>query len=293
MQRWEGKSLGNKLGYRIFFFICKNIGVYPSYFVLVFVALYYVLFSRSSTKVIYRYFRVHHKYNKLKSLINSYRNYYVFGQTLIDKVIVMAGIQNKFTYFLDGESNLRGIVKQGKGGLLISAHLGNWEMASEWFDDITSAINIVMLDAEHQQIKDYINSITKKRTYNIIPIKSDMSHIYDIAAAFQRNELVCMHADRFLPGNKTMRKTFLSGQAQFPLGPFIIAATFRVPVSFVFAFKESLSHYHFFGSAPVTFDRDVDRDQVVESLLNTFISSLEKMVKKYPTQWFNYYDFWE
>lgn len=293
MQRWEGKSLGNKLGYRIFFFICKNIGVYPAYFILFFVAFYYLLFSRSSTREIYRYFRVHHKYSKLKSLINSYRNYHVFGQTLIDKVIVMAGVQNKFTCFLDGENNLHDIVRQGKGGLLISAHVGNWEMAGEWFDRITPAINIVMLDAEHQQIRDYINSITGKRNYNIIPIKGDMSHIYEIAAAFQRNELVCMHADRFLPGNKTIPRHFLSGKAQFPLGPFIIAATFRVPVAFVFAFKESPSHYHFFGSIPLTFDRNIPRNQVIESLLDTFISNLERMVKKYPTQWFNYYDFWE
>ena len=44
-----------------------------------------------------------------------YTNYYRFGQTLIDKVVVMAGIRNKFTYHFDGEENLHKIVALKKG----------------------------------------------------------------------------------------------------------------------------------------------------------------------------------
>ena len=36
----------------------------------------------------------------LKSVLSIYRNYYIFGQTLLDKIVVMAGIDNKFTYDL-------------------------------------------------------------------------------------------------------------------------------------------------------------------------------------------------
>ena len=73
---------------------------------------------------IYRYFRDLHKYGVLTSILKIYRNYYVFGQTLLDKIIVMAGIENKFTYDFDGEENLREIVRGGKGGILLSAHVG-------------------------------------------------------------------------------------------------------------------------------------------------------------------------
>ena len=58
-----------------------------------------------------------------------------------------------------------------------------------------------------------------------------------------------MHADRFLEGNKTLTANFLGEQARFPMGPFLLASKFKVPVSFVFAVKESNLHYHFFASA--------------------------------------------
>jgi len=98
MPRWQGKSKGTPLGYRIFVFIIKTLGVSPAYFVLRFVAFYYFLFSWSSTRPIYAYFRRRHGYGVLKSIFKVYRNYYIFGQTLLDKVVVMAGIGNRFTY---------------------------------------------------------------------------------------------------------------------------------------------------------------------------------------------------
>ena len=120
MPQWQGKSKGTPLGYRIFVFIIKVFGVNIAYFVLRFVAFYYFLFSWNSTRHIYRYFRERHKYGVLTSIVKIYRNYYVFGQTLLDKVVVMAGIENKFTYDFDGEENLREIVRGGKGGILLS-----------------------------------------------------------------------------------------------------------------------------------------------------------------------------
>src|SRR5688572_26424235 len=114
MPKWQGKSKGTPLGYRIFVFIIKALGVNVAYLVLRFVAFYYFLFSWSSTGHIYSYFRKRHNYGFLKSVAKIYRNYYVFGQTLLDKVIVMAGIDNKFTYHFDGEENLRDIVNGGK-----------------------------------------------------------------------------------------------------------------------------------------------------------------------------------
>src|SRR5690348_8340659 len=129
MPRWQGKSKGTPLGYRIFVFVIRTFGLTPAYVLLRFVAFYYLLFSWSSTTHIYRYFRHFHRYGRIRSVLSSYRNYYIFGQTLLDKVVVMAGINNKFTYDFDGEDNLRQIVKGGRGGILLSAHVGNWEAA--------------------------------------------------------------------------------------------------------------------------------------------------------------------
>jgi predicted LPLAT superfamily acyltransferase len=291
MPSWEGKSKGNKLGYSIFIGILRYGGVLPAYLLLKFVAAYYFLFSYSSSRPIFQYFHTKVGYGWWRSLRSLYRNYYVFGQVLIDKVVVMSGIPNKFTFEFEGEEYLREITTSGRGGIMLSAHLGNWEVAGHLFTRLKTRINIVMFDGEHERIKRYLSSVTGERNVNIIVIKDDLSHIYAINDALSNQELVCMHADRFLEGNKTVQVPFLGHDARFPVGPFLLAATFRVPVSMVFAFKETSTHYHLYATPPKEYPGH--RRQGVELAVQDFVQELEKMIKQYPEQWFNYYDFWE
>lgn len=293
MPQWQGKSKGSPLGYKIFVFVCRTFGVMPAYFLLRFVALYYFLFSWTSSGFIYRYFRFHHHQSWLRATLNVYQNYYVFGQTILDKIIVMAGIGNKFTFHFDGIENLQEIVKRGKGGILLSAHVGNWEAGGHLLQHLNTCINVVMFDGELQRIKSYLDEVTGGRKFNVIVIKEDMSHVYAIGEALRNNELICLHADRYMEGNKTRTVDFLGGKAKFPEGPFALAAAFKVPVSIVFAFKETSTHYHFYGSSLIQQEDGEQKGKFAERLIHTFVQDVEQKVKQFPEQWFNYYKFWD
>ena len=292
MTSWQGKSKGTPLGYRIFVWVLKTFGVLPAYFLLRFVVLYYFFFSYKASRQIYSLYRRKLGYSRATSLNKLYKNYYLLGQGIIDKVVLMSGIKNNFSFDFDGEENLLNIAAMQKGGILLSAHLGNWDVAGHLFTRLHTRINIVMYDGEHEKIKEYLEGVTGKRNVNIIVIKNDLSHIYAISDAFAKNELVCMHADRFIEGNKTLTTRFLGEEARFPMGPFLLASKFKVPVSFVFAVKESKLHYHLFAS-PVIDYTGISKDALMQQMLNDFAAEMEYKTKKYPEQWFNYYDFWE
>lgn len=291
MAEWEGKSRGNKTGYGIFIAVLKKLGVFPAYILLLFVAAYYFLFSWVSSRHIWYYFRQRLGFSVPRSVISLYKNYYWFGQALIDRIVMMAGIRNRFTFNFDGEQYLHDMVAAGKGGLLLSAHIGNWEIAGHLLKRLNTRINIVMFDGEHQQLKQYLENTTGQRNANIIVIKDNISHIYEIMEALNNNELVCMHSDRFLPGNKTLQTDFLGKPACFPQGPFALATRLNVPVTFVFALKESLFHYHFFATRGIVYRNEPSITS--EKVLEAFVRSMTEKVKSYPAQWYNYYDFWK
>lgn len=289
-QSWQGKSKGNTLGYRIFIAILRFAGLKPAYFLLRFVSFYYFLFSRSSTRFIYYYFHKRLRYSKWRSLAGVYRNYYVFGQTLIDKIAVMAGLKVPFTYEFENEFYQEEIIKGGKGGILVSAHMGNYELAGYYFNRVSVRVNIVMVDKEHEQIKQYLESVMHEKNLNIITIKDDLSHVYEISNALNNNELIAIHADRYMEGNKTITGTLLGEEARFPIGPFVLATTFKVPVSYVFCFKETDTHYHMSTSPPKVYDGN--KKIAIPEALQDYIGHLEAKIRRYPEQWFNYYDFW-
>jgi predicted LPLAT superfamily acyltransferase len=292
MSAWHGKSKGTPLGYRIFVWVLKTFGVLPAYLLLRFVVLYYFFFSYKASRQIYRLYRRKLGYSRFSSIIKLYKNYFLLGQGIIDKVVLMSGIKNKFSFEFDGEENLRKIAALKKGGILLSAHIGNWDVAGHLFKRLDSRINIVLYDGEHEQIKEYLEGVTGKRNMSIIVIKNDLSHIYKISEALSNNELVCMHADRFLEGNKTLTASFLGEPARFPMGPFLLASKFKVPVSYVFAVKESNLHYHLFASQIKDYAA-VAKNDIMPQMLTEYVNEIEKKVKQYPEQWFNYYDFWE
>lgn len=288
---WTGKSKGNKTGYGIFIKVLHSLGVMPAYILLVFVAGYYFLFSWKSGRVIWYYLRQRLKFPLFKSVLTLYSNYYRFGQALVDRIVMMAGIRNKFSFNFDDEVYFKEMIAQGKGGLLLSGHLGNWEIAGHLLKKrFTTPINIVMYDNENEQLKQYLEKQTGQRNAKIIVIKNNLSHIYEIMEALENNEFVCMHADRFLPGNKTLNGEFLGKEASFPAGPYTIASKLNVPVSFVFAMKQTNYHYHFYASRGIVYRNQPNLQPT--DVLKDFIAEMEIKVRQYPEQWYNYYSFW-
>lgn len=294
MAQWTGQSKGSLLGYKIFFFVLKSFGITTAYFVLRFVAAYFFLFSFDSTRAIYKFLRYRIGFGIIRSVFGVYQNYYVFGKSLLDRFAVMAGLTNKFTYTFEGEEHLQKMVALGRGGILVSAHIGNWEVAGHLLSRIKSKVNIVMLDSEHQKIKKYFDSVKGSTALNIIPIKTDISHIYAISEALERKELICIHGDRFMKGNKTTEVDFMGAKAAFPIGPMSLCYTLKVPFTYVFAMKESDTHYHFFATDLYEFNLASDKKshEQIKTEVQTYASNMEKMVRKYPFQWFNFYDFW-
>ena len=290
MPSWQGKSRGNKTGYRIFVWVLKNAGIPSAYLLLRFVAFYFLLFSWKALGSQYNFFKKRLNYSPFRTLISIYKNYYWFGQTMIDKIVLMSGIHHPFRFEFEGEEYLREMVNHNKGGLLLSAHIGNWEIAGHLLQRLGTDMHIVMYDGEQQQIKDYLGSVIQKHSARIILIKNDLSHIYAIQEALSKNEFVCMHADRFLEGNKTITGSLLGGNARFPAGPFLLARTFQVPVSIVFAMKDGPQDYHFYASPSRTYSGSTDSS--ANELLRDYSSQIEKTILKYPLQWYNYFDFW-
>jgi predicted LPLAT superfamily acyltransferase len=290
---WEGKTRGGVLGYKIFVWTLKHLGLRFAYFLLSFVVIYFVAASGKAFPAIFNFYHKILKYNRLKAFFSIYLNYFMFGQILLDKVAMLAGFQQKFTFDFEGEEYLR---QMQDGGLLVSAHLGNWEIAGQLLNRLDKRINIILFDAEHQQIKGYLSDVMKSRNVNFIVIRDDFSHLIEIKQALANKEIIAMHGDRYIEGNKTVMLDFLGKPAAFPIGPVNMAAKFKVPVSFVFAVKETSSHYHFYATPlhKVVFTTNLKQREVnFREALGIYTGKLEEIVGKYPYQWFNYYDFWK
>jgi len=286
-KKWDGKTKGSLLGYKFFVFCIRFFGLNVSYFFCYFVSFYFILFAKKERDGLLQFYTVGLKYSVKDAKKAAFRNFYNFGQTLIDRIAMQTNKRKTFDHTFNNEKVLRQMNDDNKGGILISGHVGNWENAGNLIRErITSTINIVMMDAEVEKIKDFLASQTGGPKYNLIPIKDDMSHLILMHRALKKNEFIAIHADRISDLSKNIELDFLNGKAKFPLGPFILAHKFKAPITFVYAAKASKFKYELYATDPLT------ETESPEEIAQKYAAHLESMVLKYPTQWFNFYKYY-
>jgi predicted LPLAT superfamily acyltransferase len=287
MAQWSGASKGTSFGYQIFIFTMKVFGLRAGYFILYLVAFYYFLFSNTNGAMM-DYFRLSLGYSYWKSQKSLYQNYYLLGQTILDRFAAMAGMASQFNINHHDTHYLKEIDDQGTGAMLLSAHIGNYEIAGYFLKKMKTPVNIVMYDGENKNIKEAVKKGGVERSVHVIFIKNDMSHIIEIANRMMNKEIIIMHGDRYKDGMKFIETELMSRKAKLPLGPFQIISKFpEVPVAFVYGFKTSAFDYDFYCSKPLYFNKN-DISEIVKS----YTESMEEKINKYPLQWFNYFYFW-
>lgn len=288
MAEWKGQSRGTVLGFKVYVFIIKTFGLWMAYFVLLFVAAYFILFSFRSTRSTYYLFTKRLGYSPLSAAFQVYKSYFTFGRIQLDRIAIAVGLKQKFTFEFDGIHYINELLAEKKGGILLTAHIGNFNLAKHFFDEKNNpaVVNLVMTDLEHQEIKSYLETVTGKSMIKTIVLQDDLSHIFKMNAALNNNELIVFAADRYLENAKTFTKEFLGKEVKFPQGPFKLAVRRNIPVLFVHIMRERKFHYHFYA-------RPYEQtEHTSKELLKSYLENLETMVKKYPHQWYNYYDYW-
>ena len=281
---WDGKSRGGSFGYKFFIFLICKLGLGFSYAFLSLVVLYFIPFAPKATKAIWRYNRSILGYGIVKAAVKIYHHYFVFGQTMIDKIAILNGLQSKFKFNFDNYNDFLKILDSGSA-IIIGAHVGCWEIGSQFFGDYASKLSVVMYDVEYQKIKDAVSG--SQTSYNIIAInEGSIESLLKIKQAVNNNGYVCFQGDRYLDADNTIPALFMGKKVLFPKGPFVLASKLKVPVIFYFAMREKGRSYRFiFQSLEARLSHN--------DILDGYIAAFQEVVKAYPQQWFNFYDLWQ
>lgn len=288
-RQWCGKSRGGRFGYRFFIVSIRLLGIRFAYFFLSLIVIYFIPFAPKATWAIWIYNRRRRGLGVMRSVCELYAHYYVFGQTLIDRLAMRSGFADRYHYQFDNYTRFLEVLNSGQGVVMIGAHVGCWEAGAAFFGHYGKKINIVMFDAEHQQIKEVIEADTELASdYKIIAVNQNaIEAMIQIKVALNGGEYICFNGDRFVDVAGTHEVMLLGAPASLPLGPFRIAAKCGVPVVFYYAMRESRRSYRFIFEEPVS-------GPVLKEgeLLEQYAHSLEELLARYPRQWFNFYDFW-
>ena len=221
-----------------------------------------------------------------------FKHFLSFGRALIDRTAILAGDTRHFSFSFDGENHLREAVAEGRGVLLLTAHLGNWEAAGALLSRLNVPINVTGFDREAAAVRELLNRASKA-TFRLLPLTGSPTDAIPLVAAMRRGEVVAMLGDRPY-GSPSAEVPFLGGTAAFPIGAYMLAAIAGAPLVPVFSLSEPGGRYHFFGFPPQRprLPPHDQRDAYLRDCAARFAADLEAILRRDPLQWYNFFPFW-
>lgn len=288
-QKWTGKTYGGSKLLNSLIFALRFMDVRLLYLAAAIFVVPVCLCLNASRGIAYRYFRERFHYSPWKAAWKTYVNHCLFGQVVIDRFAMYAG--KKFKIEIEGYDHFLHLAAQKDGFVQLSSHIGNYELAGYNLVAESKVFNALVFAEEKETVMENRNKMFSHTNIRMIGIKADMSHLFEIDNALVNGEIVSIPADRIFGSQKCVEKMFLGASAKFPLGPFSVATMRSLDVLAVNVMKTSLKGYKIYVT-PLKYDKQAKRSEQINQLSSAYVTELERMLNLYPTQWYNYFEFW-
>lgn len=291
-KEWSGITGGGDLGLNFLIALVGHAPLWLSYAVLDIFLPVHVLFHKKEFSATRDYFSKRFGCGSRDSRRKAYACHRLFGQMMFDRFRFYSKGMEGLEVRVDGEEEVEDRLSRGRGFVLAGAHVGSMEMVGYIFGNDRIPVSALVFGGENKVMQSHRTKVMSDHCVKMIPVKEDMSHIFAIKNAIDAGEVVSMPCDRLFGSKKYYELPFLGAVARFPVGAFVLAAQTGADIVTVFAFKEGRRSYKVIAR-PLDVVREGRNIRAVASeLASEYVKVLEEMVRMYPEQWFNFYDFW-
>ncbi len=190
----------------------------------------------------------------------------------------------------EGKEYIDRAISQGRGGLILTGHLGNWEMGGIFLTLMGYSLTVITaLDVE-ARLHAYRVRLRHEQKIKVITLDDSLASSLAVLKAIQSNELVALLGDRDLFG-KGVPVNFFGQRVFFPVGPALLAYLSEAPLIPTFVLMDPEDKYLCLAGPPIVLQRTGNRDEDLAANTQQIATILEKFIRAYPDQWYTFYDF--
>ncbi len=232
---------------------------------------------------------------------SSFRHFMIFAGSLIDKLAGWTGnVVAKDVAGADDEE-FAAAKFSGRGGLLLTAHLGNPELIRAVATvGNRFAVTVLMHTENAQNYNQVMKHLSPDSSVNIVEVTSiDVATAAQLSAAVERGEWLVMAADRLPPreqkSNETVTADFLGDTIKLPIGPYVLGTALKCPVYFLVCVRTQEEQPFQIVFRKIADQMSVprkERQKAISAYAQIYSDYLTESLKLAPYQWFNFYDYW-
>jgi predicted LPLAT superfamily acyltransferase len=220
------------------------------------------------------------------------RVFYSFCDLIVSYCYVpQADFEGLLGMLRGGESGLRKIdecLAAGRGVIVWTAHLGNWEFASRLLEMHGRTVHIARV-VENNPAEIMLRDLMVNERLRIVDLGRGAAASLELVHALRRNEIVAIQGDRVYQ-RLTANLPFFGEPAAFPLGPILLSQVSGAPVVPGFMLRRGWLRYRVTMGDPIWPKEGGAAAQ--QECLEQAVRYFEATLQTDYDQWLNFYPFW-
>jgi KDO2-lipid IV(A) lauroyltransferase len=186
---------------------------------------------------------------------------------------------------VEGQSHFDAVMRTGRGIIVLTAHLGNWELGGRLMAQAAARPTHVVVEAE---VNPRLESLLRggPAPVRFVPRRRP-TDVLGLGAALRRGEVVAMQGDRAIGTRGDALVPFFGAPACLPRGPFALARAADALVLPAFCVLARDRRYTVWLREPIVVGAGAEATAHAR-----WVATLEDMVRAHPEQWFNFFDCW-
>jgi len=226
-----------------------------------------------------------------------FRHLHEFAENILDRMIVWSGDAERIHIDDQATAHLLDLVREHRGGILLSSHLGSYDMLRLLSERTGIVLNVLMFTQNSARINAFFERLYPELKMRLIHFEpGSIGAAFEIKAAIERGEFVGVLADRVRESERDrwVSVPFLGRRARFPLGVFLLQGVLGCPILLTVCVRTGPGRYlataQPFAPAGVVSRRD--RAKHAQELAQRYAAALEEWCLRAPYAWFNFFEFW-
>jgi len=217
------------------------------------------------------------------------------GKVLVDRALVGILGPEHVQVGLLGKEELLSLVAEGKGVLLVNAHVGCWQVAASVLGLVETPINLLMQREEGDIDRHHFEHAGIECPYRIIDPRGDLGGVLEMLEALKRGEVVSVMGDRMLGNDRNgVEVNFMGGTVTFPFSAYKLASVAGAPIVVLLSYKVGPDSYEMklYRTIRVPAGLGRGKDKFIP-YVQEFADTLEAFCHEHPFQFFNFFDMWK
>jgi KDO2-lipid IV(A) lauroyltransferase len=221
------------------------------------------------------------------------RLFFEYGRSVIDVWRLRSeAFVPKITSFDADGTVLAKVRKNGRGFLLVTGHVGNWEMGAVTLRGHALTPAVVGQPELDPDVEAMRLSLRTRLGVESIDIGSSMATAFRVRAAVEAERAVALLVDRAYPEDQVI-VSYFGRPTPFLRSPALLARFCRCEILPGFFLRSPDGSYFNVWGAPIGADETLSPEEDAHRIMSRVAADLEAVVRAHPTQWFNFYRFWK